>query len=314
MKLLTGLVLLSIPLGSGFQVDLPESRSITVTNDWHDPYLIAHEQRVNQFLGSQGLGIYRSLPPGVPGMHSTLGFTGREIVLKGGKAARGVFHDLVGVAASPQPRVYCVNQANKTLWDKLFGKRGAPDVALMPFDGTEQRGNHTVAIRKLDWFEQAALAQLQAGHAYCCHRDGEVMRGLGAIRAQASCLRCHDDAKEGDLLGAFTYLQKLGTATPDKEDAVFESVFKPGMSDKQHWDIYRDKVGFARPPENQPYAAAAYVRMVDHLWQDRGVIRDSLIDYVKAERSELESKHLLNSRDQTLYGWEPSIPKSVKRR
>ena len=31
------------------------------------------------------------------------------------------------------------------------------------------------------------------------------MRMFGAIRAKESCLDCHSKAKEGDLLGAFTY-------------------------------------------------------------------------------------------------------------
>lgn len=60
-------------------------------------------------------------------------------------------------------------------------------------------------IRPLDEFEVAGLDTLKKGeNLYGRSRDG-VIRMLGAVRANASCLTCHDDKKEGDLLGAFSY-------------------------------------------------------------------------------------------------------------
>lgn len=60
--------------------------------------------------------------------------------------------------------------------------------------------------RLLDPFEQAGLQALTKGeNLFGRSRDG-VIRLLGAVRAEASCVKCHRDKKEGDLLGAFSYV------------------------------------------------------------------------------------------------------------
>lgn len=62
-----------------------------------------------------------------------------------------------------------------------------------------------VVKRELDDFEMVALNTLHKGEDLAAHsRDGHI-RMLGAVRANASCIKCHDGAKEGDLLGAFSY-------------------------------------------------------------------------------------------------------------
>ncbi|MFO0964167.1 MAG: DUF3365 domain-containing protein [Gemmataceae bacterium] len=59
--------------------------------------------------------------------------------------------------------------------------------------------------RPLDEFEAIALTHLEKGeNLFGRSRDG-VIRMLGSVRAETSCLSCHEDKKAGDLLGAFSY-------------------------------------------------------------------------------------------------------------
>ncbi|MEI6862297.1 MAG: hypothetical protein WCL04_08600 [Verrucomicrobiota bacterium] len=72
-------------------------------------------------------------------------------------------------------------------------------------------------VRDLNGFETEALARLKAGEDVVIKPLGDSFnvaikslggsfRMLGAVRAQKSCLECHEDKHEGDLLGAFSYL------------------------------------------------------------------------------------------------------------
>lgn len=58
--------------------------------------------------------------------------------------------------------------------------------------------------RPLDEFEQLGLAAVRRGEELVWTREAPT-RMFGAIRAKAECIDCHVNAKEGDLLGAFTY-------------------------------------------------------------------------------------------------------------
>ena len=58
--------------------------------------------------------------------------------------------------------------------------------------------------RPLDEFEQRGLEAVRRGEELVWTREAPK-RMFGAIRAKADCLDCHSKAKEGDLLGAFTY-------------------------------------------------------------------------------------------------------------
>ena len=61
--------------------------------------------------------------------------------------------------------------------------------------------------RLLDTFERLSLDAVRRGENLMWTRESPK-RMFGAIRAEASCLECHTNAKEGDLLGAFTYYLK----------------------------------------------------------------------------------------------------------
>ena len=96
---------------------------------------------------------------------------------------------LVGILKHDQPLVY--------LSDKL------PSMDLL-------RNGHT---RELDSFEEAGLATLKGGEDLCIVERDDTLRMLGALRATAQCLKCHD-ASTGDLLGAFSYTLRYGPVAP----------------------------------------------------------------------------------------------------
>jgi hypothetical protein len=89
--------------------------------------------------------------------------------------------DLIGLLKSPEPVAY---SSEKLADAKKTGR--AP-------------------VRPLDEFEMIALDALSKGQDMFAHSRDGVIRMVGAVRANTSCLSCHDDKKEGDLLGAFSY-------------------------------------------------------------------------------------------------------------
>jgi hypothetical protein len=62
--------------------------------------------------------------------------------------------------------------------------------------------------RLLDEFERLGLDAVRRGEELVWPREAPT-RMFGAIRAKANCLHCHANAKEGDLLAAFTYYLKV---------------------------------------------------------------------------------------------------------
>jgi hypothetical protein len=58
--------------------------------------------------------------------------------------------------------------------------------------------------RPLDEFERLGLDAVRRGEALVWTHEAPT-RMFGAIRAKRDCLDCHANAREGDLLGAFTY-------------------------------------------------------------------------------------------------------------
>jgi hypothetical protein len=62
--------------------------------------------------------------------------------------------------------------------------------------------------RGLDDFEAHALPELRKGNELVVQTSPDTMRLLGAIRAKAECLKCHEGVN-GRLLGAFTYTLRV---------------------------------------------------------------------------------------------------------
>ena len=95
--------------------------------------------------------------------------------------------DLVGLLKHDKPIVY--------VSEKL------PDMKIL----------HNLPTRDLDDFEMIGLKRLVDGEELFSRSQEGVVRLLGAVRAKADCLSCHDGKKEGDLLGAFSYTLREAT-------------------------------------------------------------------------------------------------------
>jgi hypothetical protein len=92
--------------------------------------------------------------------------------------------DLIGLLKDPTPVVYVSESVARQ---------------------AEEDDMKTPIVRHLDELELAGLTALQKGEElFGRSRDG-VIRLVGAVRAEESCLSCHRQKQEGDLLGAFSY-------------------------------------------------------------------------------------------------------------
>lgn len=127
-----------------------------------------HKETVRLFVFQSGFGVMRMGPP----------VTNR----RGDRAAsEGIDRvELVSLLTALQPSVYVLDE-----------------IATPPLARQARR-------RPLDEFETRGLEAVRKGEELVWTREAPK-RMFGAIRATADCLRCHSKAKEGDLLGAFTY-------------------------------------------------------------------------------------------------------------
>jgi hypothetical protein len=64
--------------------------------------------------------------------------------------------------------------------------------------------------REMDVFEMEGLEELMAGKDLYIRAKEGTIRVLGPVRAGKACLKCHTDAKDGDMLGAFSYTLRPG--------------------------------------------------------------------------------------------------------
>lgn len=156
-----------------------------------------------------------------------------------GSVARGVqirLLDLVGLTDRDAPKVYVggsafelvrlqpdeLNKLSEQAKDiggdvNLFGFYGKNlDPKAAEKIGIRRHGHGNVVegkappaplpTRPLDLFESAGVQELAQGKDVYIRSKGEVVRMLGALRATEQCLKCHTEAKQGDLLGAFSYV------------------------------------------------------------------------------------------------------------
>lgn len=94
---------------------------------------------------------------------------------------------LVGIMIHPQPVVYRHSVRNLQPRKEYYN--------IVPDQTTP-----------LDSGELTALAKLKTGNELVPFtNDRGSLAYMGAIRADASCLKCHEDKKEGNLLGALLY-------------------------------------------------------------------------------------------------------------
>ncbi len=95
--------------------------------------------------------------------------------------------------------------------------------------------------RPLDEFERLGLEALRRGEELVWTREAPT-RMFGAICAKAACLHCHANAKEGDLLGAFTYYLKVPVDRLNIRESDGERLLEPDPATKLILDRLEDKI------------------------------------------------------------------------
>jgi hypothetical protein len=140
-----------------------------------------HDTYVQRFVSAEGFGLARMRSPVM---------IDRSGILDLGRTRYTIASlELIGLERREAPVVYV---------PRMHGMR--PETLL-------------ATLRPPTEFESGALGALRAGRDIAI-ADGDppgVMRCVGALRTQASCMRCHQEKKAGDLLGAFTYRLKAVT-------------------------------------------------------------------------------------------------------
>ncbi len=95
--------------------------------------------------------------------------------------------------------------------------------------------------RPLDEFERLGLDALRSGEELVWTREAPT-RMFGEIYAKAACLHCHVNAKEGDLLGAFTYYLKVPVDRMNIRELDGERLLEPDPATKLILDRLEDKI------------------------------------------------------------------------
>ncbi len=227
---LCGMTLLMVtPNATGIQpAPTKADASISIYDDESSVPVFQHHRTVALFLGSEGFGADRA---GVPLItHATL-----DPYVMAWSDDEGTYHahiiDLIGILKAPKPRVYATMQDLYTRDEmpredspppepeKKTGSLREMQVPNLPLTTIQRdsKGENEWKVRKLDSFESKALGLLKTGHSVVWKDQGTTFRAVGAIRLQKSCVRCHEDKKIGDLLGAFTYFGFKSAPPPENE-------------------------------------------------------------------------------------------------
>jgi len=134
-----------------------------------------HEYYIRRFESSDGFGLSRMPQPPMLDRTGVLQLAGKRYSVDR--------LELVGLQTAPEPVVY------------------VPLRHKLPFSRTDFQS------RELSSFEQRALDRLRTGRTIELSpgSDPDTIEVMGALRGDGSCLKCHKNVKEGELLGAFTY-------------------------------------------------------------------------------------------------------------
>ena len=134
-----------------------------------------HEYYIRRFESSEGFGLSRMPQPPMLDRTGVLQVAGKRYSVDR--------LELVGLQTGPEPVVYVPWRHN------------------LPFDRTDFKS------RPLSSFEQRALKRLRTGGTIELATGGtpDTIEVMGALRGDGTCLKCHKNVKEGELLGAFSY-------------------------------------------------------------------------------------------------------------
>lgn len=245
--------------------------------------LFQHEENVNGFLNiasKQGRGrawLFIHLSNPRLAMHG--GVRDHRGALGAPWSENGHSYDLspcwgmIGDLDTPKPHAYLFR-----LSPKLDPDARSPDT--LP-DGAD------IEASALNPFEAHALALLQNGQKLVRWECRESMHALGAIRAEAECLRCHDNHKVGDLLGAFTYSYIKSKAVPP--DAKAKQMLALSNEGKTLLQVAKS-AGLLNDPKQSamaPFYAGETVRRA--LLQQGIVTAEMLADQARESQRELDT-------------------------
>lgn len=298
VSLLAGMLsLVGFPLQAGVpEAAVVEDQDIRIIDDPMNPVLFQHERQVNGLLGAPGFGRFRAFTF-IHGSSIIAGF-GVSWSDDDGKYEVPLV-DLVGTLDTP--KVYPLSSlTNYTRHadclpsikrmetmiafkqrDESFSRAGKLYVSSLSeperkkYEPALREGRMVFGPRSLDEFEAPAFRLLQAGHAMVVKQEGEVFRALGAIRMQESCRRCHEDKKNGDLLGAFTYLglrEREATADELKRRAQLRLDAQGDLKDAKFIASYLAGNRLDIPDETKA------------IWLDRGLSEEGVVTKPMVER------------------------------
>ena len=281
---------------------------LSVIDDPSDPFLFHHEMTVNSFLDSNGFGARRVFDS-VPGLHGALNASDGPWLYRDFSYEVGV-HDLLGFLKTSQPRVYPIlEEVARAPKPKIYnGERPSPDylaaiakrhaeVQQLPFPNVPHNQDGDLPIRELDAFETQALKVIREGHALVKTETHDHVRMLGAIRAQETCLKCHDDKKPGDLLGAFTYFitKVLASAKALEERTAIISQLAKGAEE----DLWRSNDLTGEP-------SGSLLRIQFGELARHGFVTPTMIAAMRNQRTRLPYIREPRSRIEPLF-WEMKV-------
>lgn len=292
------------PLQAGVpETAVVEDQGIQIIDDPLNPVLFHHERQVNGLLGARGFGRFRAAMFIHGDWMAPSGF-GASWSDDDGKYEVPVV-DLVGLLDTPEVyrlsdlkdytrRNDCLPSIKRmeTLAafkqrDEFFLQGGRLYVSRLSDSERKKYGDQPVfGARSLDEFESKALRMLQAGHAMVVNQDGEVFRALGAIRMQESCRRCHEDKKNGDLLGAFTYMglrERDATTDERKRRAQLRLDAQGDLKDAKFIATYLSDHKLDVPDDTKAV-------WLDRRLSEEGVVTKFMVERMRATRAQLPDR------------------------
>ena len=135
--------------------------------------------------------------------------------------------------------------------------------------------------RHADAFERYANEQLAKGEKLVKWERPEFVRFVGGIYAAKSCLSCHADAKEGQVLGAFSYQYNKTDISPTDE---VDPLVKAARAGQSYQELLTSEAKEIAPFEN---AEKYYVGPVSYRLAIGGVVLPEMIDQQKKTRDNL---------------------------
>lgn len=323
LAMMSGLIGLSLQAGVT-DVPVEKAHSIRIIDDPLDPVLYLHEEQVNGMLGSPGFGRFRAIAyiHGGP-IDAGFGVSWSDDDGKYEVPLVDLVGSLDGAAAAVHPlsnlgdytrRAACPPSIKRMETLAAFKQRDesfleAGRVLVSRMSEPEQEKVRSAAgergvysPRSLDEFEQQALRLLQAGHAMVVKQEGEVFRALGAIRMQESCRRCHENKKNGDLLGSFTYLglrEREATADEQKRRAQLRLDAQGDLKDAKFIATYLADHRLDVGDETKAI-------WLDFRLSGEGVVTKFMVERMRALRTQLPKRQ---ERAQKPWGSLESVPK-----